>query len=168
MQQCIDRYGGLVWSMARRWANDAADAEDAVQEVFISLWQHAERFDPKVASESTFVTMIARRRLIDRRRRLSRRREVELPEGDHVEPTEEVDLSLAPDAEVAEKALTELRPEQQKVLRLSIYHGLTHSEIATHTGIPLGTVKTHARRGLIRIREALQTDSRPTEKGVRS
>ena len=68
MQECIDRYGGLVWSLARRLSLSPAEAEDGVQEAFIELWKHAERFDPEVASETTFVSMIARRRLIDRRR----------------------------------------------------------------------------------------------------
>ena len=52
-------------------------------------------------------------------------------------------------------AMTSLRPEQQQVLKLSIYDGLTHDEIARSTGLPLGTVKTHARRGLMRIREVV-------------
>jgi DNA-directed RNA polymerase specialized sigma24 family protein len=58
----------------------------------------------------------------------------------------------------ATAALERLRPEQQRVLQLSIYHGRSHEEIARSTGLPLGTVKTHARRGLIRLREILEAD----------
>ncbi len=65
---CLAAYGGLVWSLARRYASDPSDAEDAAQEVFIELWRHAGRFDPAVASEATFVATVARRRLLDRAR----------------------------------------------------------------------------------------------------
>ena len=73
VEQCIARYGGLVWTIARKLSPTLADAEDAVQEVFVQLWQQAKRFDPSCGSEATFVTMIARRRLIDRLRKLQRR-----------------------------------------------------------------------------------------------
>src|SRR5438132_13118196 len=68
VEQCVDRYGGLIWQIALRFSATRADAEDAVQEVFIDLWKSAARFDPTRASETTFVAMIARRRLIDRKR----------------------------------------------------------------------------------------------------
>lgn len=155
MQLFVERYGALVWSLARRLCPDVSEAEDAVQETFISLWESAGRFDPEVAAEATFVTMIARRRLIDRRRRRDKHRRVESLEDQLTEPSEEPDLDVAPEARVAEQALAQLRPEQQRVLRLSIYHGLTHREIAEQTGMPLGSVKTHARRGLIRVRDIL-------------
>ena len=63
---CIDAYGSIVWSLARRMTTNNEEAEDAVQEIFIDLWKSAERFDPQQGSEVTFVAMIARRRLIDR------------------------------------------------------------------------------------------------------
>src|ERR1041385_2281154 len=71
VRDCIARYGGLVWSIARRF--EAADAEDAVQEIFLDLWKSAARFDGRIASEAAFVAMIARRRLIDRKRTRGRR-----------------------------------------------------------------------------------------------
>lgn len=69
--ECVEKYGGLVWSLARRFSNHA-DAEDAVQEIFLDLWQKAERWDREKSSEVTFVTMLARRKLIDRFRKNSR------------------------------------------------------------------------------------------------
>ncbi|MBX9623103.1 MAG: sigma-70 family RNA polymerase sigma factor, partial [Gemmataceae bacterium] len=72
VRECIARYGPLVWGLARRLVPNPADAEDAAQDVFISLWQSAGRYDPAQAAEVTFVAMIARRRLIDRRRRARR------------------------------------------------------------------------------------------------
>ena len=162
MQECIDRYGGLVWSLARRLSLSPAEAEDGVQEAFIELWKHAERFDPEVASETTFVSMIARRRLIDRRRsRASKDRLVktssEIPEPS-VKPSERTE-ELSEEARRATAAMEELSEDQQRVLTLSIHYGYTHQQIAEQTGLPLGTVKTHARRGLKRVREALLSES---------
>lgn len=153
---CIERFSGLVWSLARRLCPSATDAEDAVQEIFIDLWKSAPRFDPEIASETTFVAMIARRRLIDRGRRKMRRPEApQLPEV-VADTSERVDRSEASEQQsLAQKAFSQLRPEQQQVLQLAIHHGCSHEQIATATGMPLGTVKTHARRGLIKIRQIL-------------
>ena len=72
VRECVQQYGALVWSMARRWSAHASDAEDAVQEIFIDLWRTASRYDSARATEAGWVAMIARRRLIDRTRRLQR------------------------------------------------------------------------------------------------
>ena len=154
--ECIERFSGLVWSLARRLCASASDAEDAVQEIFIDVWRSAGRFDPTIASETTFIAMIARRRLIDRGRRRARRPEVAaIPEtiesdGPAFDPAEVEEAAKA-----ALAAMERLRPEQRKVLELSIQFGRSHEQIAGTTGLPLGTVKTHARRGLIRLREIL-------------
>ncbi len=161
VRECTDRYGGLVWSLARRWSPTRADAEDAVQDVFVSVWRNAGRFNPAVAKETTFVAMIARRRLIDRMRKSGRRpTEVELDEGSSRAGSgglaaRGVSAELGEDAARAEAAMRELSEDQQRVLRLSIMHGVSHEKIASATGLPLGTVKTHIRRGLIRLRAVL-------------
>ncbi|MCX5639318.1 MAG: sigma-70 family RNA polymerase sigma factor [Planctomycetota bacterium] len=165
MDKCMDRFGGLVWSLARRLALGGSDADDAVQEIFIDVWRSAARFNPEIASETTFVAMIARRRLIDRGRRRQRRIDAStLP--DALQPAA-APIPDAPerddDAGRATAALEKLRPEQQQVLQLAIYHGCSHEEIARSTGLPLGTVKTHARRGLIRLREILESEGALTE-----
>jgi RNA polymerase sigma-70 factor (ECF subfamily) len=158
VQECMDRYGGLVWSLARRMV--PTEAEDAVQEIFIELWKSAARFDPSKASEKTFVATVARRRLIDRLRRQGRRPQMRpLPEPD--EPTAEpsVDEHLAiergAEARSAARYLNELRPEQRNVIRLSVVEGMSHSEIANATGIAIGTVKSHIFRGLAKVRARL-------------
>ncbi len=69
VRECIDRFGALVWSLARRLSRTAADAEDATQEIFLDIWRSAARFDASQGSEKVFVAMIARRRLIDRLRK---------------------------------------------------------------------------------------------------
>jgi RNA polymerase sigma factor (sigma-70 family) len=154
--ECIDRFSGLVWSLARRLCASASDAEDAVQEIFIDVWKSAARFDPAIASETTFVAMIARRRLIDRGRRRMRRPEVPQIAETVTDGAERIDHTEAQEQQgLAQRAFAQLRPEQQQVLQLAIHHGCSHEQIATATGMPLGTVKTHARRGLIKIRQIL-------------
>ena len=153
---CAERYGGLVWSIARKYLRDRAESEDAVQEVFIALWRAADRFDPAVASETTFVAMIARRRLIDRCRKLGREKgESELGAVNEpaYEPTD--NLELADDARIAAAALDELGEPQRTVLKLSIYEGPRHETIAEKMRHPLGSVNTYTRRGLQKVRDRL-------------
>jgi RNA polymerase sigma factor (sigma-70 family) len=161
VQECIDRYGGLVWSLARQYtaggSGGQAETEDAVQDIFISIWQNADRFDEAIAAEATFIAMIARRRLIDRRRKQARRRDAANMSENMPEPVaaREERLEMNDDALRAAQALERLRPEQKQVLELSLMHGRTYEQIAESTRLPIGTVKTHARRGLQRLREVL-------------
>lgn len=163
VQEVLDRYGGLVWSLARRMCPSSTDAEDAVQEVFVALWESSDRFDPELGTETTFVAMIARRRLIDRARKASRRpgsaKLVEEIAPSEDRPGSEI-RETSEEAKKAQEALKQLSPDQQRVLRLAVYHGLSHDKISQSTGLPLGTVKTHIRRGLIRLRELLEVPGR--------
>jgi len=167
VQECLKKYGGLVWSLARRMTANAEDAEDAVQEIFVDVWKNAERYDPAQASEVTFIAMIARRRLIDRLRYSKRRISADSLEDIVVEPETRADeqMQTSIEARDAARALKSLRPEQQQVLQLSIVHGLSHQEISEQTGIPLGTVKTHARRGILQAREFLGMSNLERMKG---
>jgi RNA polymerase sigma factor (sigma-70 family) len=143
------------------------DAEDAVQEIFIDIWKNAERFDAAQSSETTFIAMIARRRLIDRLRYAKRRISADSLEDVTSEPHNRADqeMQTSIEAKNAARALQQLRPEQRQVLQLSIVQGLSHQEISDATGIPLGTVKTHARRGLLQVREFLGMSSVTEVKG---
>jgi RNA polymerase sigma factor (sigma-70 family) len=166
--ECIDRFGGLVWLLARRTLNHRADIDDAVQEIFVELWKVADRYDPNIASERAFIATIARRRLIDRGRR-ERRRLVSTVDSADTDlsvgsvPTPDHPSQLREETARAANALQQLSAEQQQALRLSIYHGLSHQEIADRMQMPLGTVKTNLRRGLIRIRELLGVPSQGTD-----
>lgn len=152
----IDTYGGLVWSLARKYFGRSAEAEDAVQDAFIAVWKAADRFDPEIAAESTFIAMIARRRMIDQLRKEGRRIDAQ-PLESSPEPENESNDRLADEEQVETvlKVIDELDPPQPEVIRHSLMDGLTHPEIAEKTGLPLGTVKTHIRRGLIKVRQAL-------------
>lgn len=153
----MSAYGGLVWSLARRMLNNSDDAEDAVQEIFVDIWKNAAKFNPLQASETTFVAMIARRRLIDRMRYSNRRISAYSIDDIIAEPADDSNgtVQMSIEAEEAARAVNALRPEQRRVLQLSIVQGMSHQEISDATGMPLGTVKTHARRGLMQVRELL-------------
>lgn len=160
VEECLDRYGGLVWSLAKRYCGVQADAEDAVQEVFVALWKSADRFDEQVASEPTFVTMVCRRRLID----LLRRKRTRTAAGD-AEPVEELTaptpppgLELTEEVQRVRGFMNQLSEEQRRVLDLGICEGLSQSNIAELTGWPIGTVKSHARRGMQRLRKLIGED----------
>ncbi len=155
--QLLDRYGGLVWSIVRGRVA-ISSAEDAVQEIFIELWKHADRFDPAQGSEATFIATIARRRLIDHQRRAGRQRPAEeIDERVAEEPRPDA-VALTDEARLAALEIERLPPDQRRVLRLAVVDGLTHAQIATRTRLPLGTVKSHARRGLDRIRARIASD----------
>ena len=157
VRSCMDAYGGLVWSLALRMSPTRQDAEDAVQEIFVNLVSSAARFDPNQASEATFVAMIARRRLIDRRRSAERRREELRPMVDlEKEPSTDHERMIHTlEAQAAARAIDRLPEDRRRVLRLAILDGLTHAQIARTTNLPLGTVKSHVRRGLEAVRGML-------------
>jgi len=161
VRECIEQYGPLVWSLARRLSRSPSDAEDATQEIFLDIWRSAGRFDASQGSDKLFIAMIARRRLIDRLRKTSAE-----PHMDPVEALESVAWAdpgtaseTSVEAEQARRALAELRPEQRQVLELGLLHGLSQSEIAAQLGLPLGTVKSDMRRGLIKVREYMNMDA---------
>jgi RNA polymerase sigma-70 factor (ECF subfamily) len=155
----MDSYGSLVWSLARRWTNSAADAEDAAQEIFLEIWKSADRYDTSRGSEAVFITTIARRRLIDHMRAAGRRpQHVEYDEEQfrNWEPEQSDAGVVAVEAAAARRALDQLNPDQREILLMGIVANMTHSEIAAATGKPLGTVKTHMRRGLQKIRAMIE------------
>ena len=165
--ECLDTYGGLVWSMVRRQALPPQDAEDAVQEIFIDVWKSASRFDPGQASETTFICMIARRRLIDRRRRRQRQPPIDSLSANPQLQISSVDhrhLESNAEAALAGRVIANLKPKEREVLLLSAYQGMSHGQIAAHTGLPLGTVKTYVRRGLMRVRAMLDHSPPSAEK----
>ncbi len=153
----INAYGNLVWSIAKKFARNAEDAEDAVQEVFMEIWQNAERFDETKASEVTFISLIARRRLIDRVRKIYRQ-----PNFQSIEDTFETQPNVFEheiltniEAKKAVQAMQKVRPEQRELMMLTIFEGMSHGEIAEKTKLPLGTVKTHIRRGFDSVRKIM-------------
>ncbi len=161
MRTLIKRYSGLVWSLVRRKIRSQTDAEDLVQEIFADVWKSAHRYDASVGSEDTFVAMITRRRIIDQIRRIGRSPDqvtLDAPGADRAcsgsdDTIDQMDTS--PNAKRVMRVLRSLRPERRQTIELAVIHGLSHSQIAESTGMPLGTVKAHLRRGLDEVRTLL-------------
>ena len=150
-QQCVQRFGRLVWAMARKYTRAESDAEDASQDIFEDLFRSAHRFDPARSTEAGFVAMIARRRLIDSARRRSVRA-VDEPALRAPAASDGLDAEARVDAARIADAVAALPVPERDVLLMNVAEGLTHQEIADRSDLPLGTVKTYARRGLLRMR----------------
>lgn len=161
VQDCIDTYGNLIWSLAKKFTARQDDTEDAVQEVFMEIWQNAGRYDATKSAEITFISMLARRRLIDRLRKSYRQPNVQsIDEYIETSPNVfETQIHAKIQARRTVKAIRTLRPEQRELMLLSIYEGMSHSEIAQAKSIPLGTVKTHIRRGFDKVRTAMNSSA---------
>lgn len=153
--ECVERYGALIWSLTKRWITDSMEAEDAVQEVFLALWRAAAQFDSSKSAESTFVSMIARRRLIDR----LRTKKTEIQYSGQIEdfdmPAEQTTPEDNTEVSIVRQVLSRFLSPQKEILILSVVAGVSHGNIAKQLDLPLGTVKTYINRGLKRIRQEL-------------
>ena len=149
-----DRYAGLVYGAGTRYLGDRGQAEDLVQDVFLSVWRNAGRFDPSRASFSTWVYRITRNRATDLiRRRRARVRTVDGdPPPDPGEPDPSGSLSRGFDVAAA---LGRLSPSHREVLVLAYFEGLSQREISARTGTPLGTVKSRTTAAMRALRETM-------------
>jgi RNA polymerase sigma-70 factor (ECF subfamily) len=159
LRQVYDRFGGAVFHLALRGLNSGVDAEDVTQTTFVAAWQGRETFDPDRGSLLGWLLAIARRKVVDRHRAASRESRVAdavraLPEAGTVEAA----ADRVVDRLVVANELAMLPGEQRRVLELAFYDDLTHQQIAAVTGLPLGTVKSHLRRGMARLRQRLEVD----------
>lgn len=142
--------------LLRQGAGDAV-AEDVTQDVMVTIWRRAETFDRRQASVSTWVFTVARNRRIDLIRRERR------PALDPNDPLLVVDPEPEPDhavdasqrAERLHAAIATLPAEQADLLKRAFFRGVTHSELAAETGLPLGTIKSRLRLAFGRLRRAL-------------
>ncbi|MHC4968942.1 MAG: RNA polymerase sigma factor [Planctomycetota bacterium] len=150
--ELYDRFGSLVYKVARQLLPSRAEAEDAVQEVFIRLWQTADRYDPRRAKLVTWVMLIARRHLIDRLRRNAVRPDTQGDQRPEQGPQEdERNVSLM-------QRVAELPELQRVVIERAYLQGYTLREVSEQLEAPLGTVKSALSRGLARLRERAKTD----------
>jgi RNA polymerase sigma-70 factor (ECF subfamily) len=154
------RWSALVHGLAARSLVDVREAEDVTQQVFLGVWRGRHGYRPERGAMAGWIVGIARRKIADaltaRTRRLDLLASVAsatpltAPGGHADEPCEAV-----LDRVLVGRALAGLPSAQQRVLRLAFYEDLTQAQIAERTGWPLGTVKSHARRGLRRLRHGL-------------
>lgn len=158
-----DQYAALVYGVSVRLLGDQGLASDVCQDVFVSLWQRPDRYDPDLGSLRTWLVTLARRRAIDVLRQRGRRagREQRAGAAAPVAPPdiEEAAAALV-DGERVRRALVELAPEQRRAIELAFYDGMTYRQVATHLGLPEGTVKSRMRLGLARLARLL------TDEGV--
>jgi RNA polymerase sigma-70 factor (ECF subfamily) len=161
MEAIYDRYSRLVYAIAMRMLHDAQAAEELLSDIFMELWRKVERFDAARGSLATYLATLTRSRAIDRMRAARRHAAAPLAAD---QAAALVDPAAAPSSRLtgAEDrarmvtALGRLSGDQRSTLELAYFDDLSHSEIATRLGKPLGTVKTHIRQGLIMLREILQ------------
>jgi RNA polymerase sigma-70 factor (ECF subfamily) len=163
LERLYDRYAALVFSVSLRVLYDRQLAEDVTQEVFLRLWRRPQSYDPARGRLLSWLMSVTRNRAIDERRRLTRRTRSEEPHEPPVEAPREPDVRDDPQVALAlselrrtvRAALGGLPPAQREVIELGYFGGLTQTEIAARTGVPLGTVKTRVRLALRKLREAL-------------
>jgi RNA polymerase sigma-70 factor (ECF subfamily) len=151
-----DRLSPLVFGLAMRTLRDRALAEDVVQDTFVSAWRNASGFEAGRGTARGWILAIARHRAIDTIRR--RRPTVCLPDNDDTGTTRrsgwlDAEAPIVNAADIA-NGLRQLPLEQRSAIAMSFVEGLTHPEIAARTGLPLGTVKSRVRLGLLRLRES--------------
>jgi RNA polymerase sigma-70 factor (ECF subfamily) len=163
--ELYDRYAPLLTGLAFRVLGSRTDAEEVLQDVFLHVWNQAARYDPARSSVSTWLVLIARSRAIDRlrsRRVVERTLEAAQHEsGDgHASPEGADNVLMAERRERVRRELAGLPAEQRQVLELAFFQGLSQSEIAGRTGIPLGTVKTRTLLAMKKLRQALRPQIR--------
>jgi RNA polymerase sigma-70 factor (ECF subfamily) len=159
LAELYDRHGRFVFALALRVVRDRGDAEDVTQDVFVQAWKYAERFDSGRGQVVAWLMNMARTRAID----LLRRRRVRPQPADDDAPMDMTDLAPAQDvqldwsrrAEAVQQAMTSLPLLQRMAVELAFFEGLTHAEIAEQLEVPLGTIKTRVRQGLLKLRDSL-------------
>ncbi|MET0399042.1 MAG: sigma-70 family RNA polymerase sigma factor [Longimicrobiaceae bacterium] len=158
-----DRWVTLVHSVAIQLLEDSDDAAEVVEEVFWQVWRQPESYQAERSAVSTWLAMITRSRALDRQRSRTRRRrrETELPEDEAQIPRDSTSVDPLDGAEAAERseivalAIWSLPTDQRQTIELAYFRGMSQSEIAKHTGQPLGTVKTRVRLAFQKLRETL-------------
>jgi RNA polymerase sigma-70 factor (ECF subfamily) len=157
LTELYDLAVGRLHALARRITREEADAEEVICDVFLQVWDTAAEFDARRGNVMAWLTMLTRSRALDRVRR---RRTREAAHAGHALDPSGPERQIAPDPmdlvdakSLAHDALEQLTPEQRQVIGLAYFRGLTQEEVAVTAGLPLGTVKSHMRRGIETLRE---------------
>lgn len=163
IEELFDRYSGMLTALSMRILNDRADTEEILQETFLQVWNQAARYDSRRSSVSTWLVLIARSRSIDR----LRSRQVKLRTATaaqqenptiHTSPEGVGNVLMKERRHRLRDEMAKLPEEQRQVLELAFYGGMTQSEIAEQTEIPLGTVKTRTLLAMKKLRQALREE----------
>lgn len=148
------RYAPYLTAVARRMLQDKDEVHQCVQDAFVKVWEHAGRFDPAKASVKTWLVTICHRLAINRLRG-STLEVLPLQEWDAPTPANPSDVL---DKIVVERAMEALAHDERELIELAFFAGYSHSQIAEHTGRPLGTIKSKLRNALQTLRNQLGGD----------
>jgi RNA polymerase sigma-70 factor, ECF subfamily len=157
-----DQYSGLLFSIAVKVLNDAKEAEDVLQEVFMQIWNKADAYNPLLGKPASWAVTLTRNKAIDRIRASQRRSKLleqatveagALP--DH-SPSANENLHGRENAEMIRSVVAALPPDQRRAIELAFFSGLTQDEISKTLQEPLGTIKARIRRGMLKLREKLK------------
>lgn len=152
----FDYFAPRLKGFIMKSGTNAAQAEEIVQDVMLTVWRKAAQFDPHRAQVSAWIYQITRNRQIDITRKESR----PVPEELKEDPGSEADASqvvgLEQEAGLLRQALANLKPEQREIIEKAYLGELTHQEISAQTGLPLGTIKSRIRLGMERLRHELK------------
>ena len=165
LSSLYDRYSGMLLGLARRVLHSTEDAEEVLQEAFVQVWQQARRYDRRKSAVSTWLVLLTRSRAIDRLRshQVKDRTLSHLQQekrSSHTSPEGSRNVLHQQRRRRLRDELSSLPDEQRQVLELAFFAGMTQSEIANDTGIPLGTVKTRTLLAMKKLRQALQSELR--------
>jgi RNA polymerase sigma factor (sigma-70 family) len=161
LREAYARWSPLVFRLAIRSLGDRSDAEDVTQQVYISAWRGRHTFDATRSTLSAWIVGIAKHRIADAHEARARTRRLEdTLVAEAATAPETVDDDLAERVMVAEE-LGRLEPVPRRVMQLAFYDQLSHSQIAETLGLPIGTVKSHVRRSLSRLRSRWEVDDGP-------
>lgn len=154
-----DALAPQVHGLVLRVLRDPAQSEEVTQEVFLEVWQQAKRFDADRGRARAWVTVMAHRRAVDRVRAAQASQERDLREGikEYRESYDDVEhrVQVALESERVHKAMESLTEVQRQAIKLAYYGGYSYGEVAQALDLPLGTVKTRIRDGMIRLRDTL-------------
>lgn len=159
LAELYDSFSPRVFGLIRRLLVDHAQSEEVLQDVFLEIWQSASRFDPNKGRASTWIMTLAHRRAVDRIRSAQADRERDVRIGmrdvgrDFDQASEAAEISIEHERVTA--AMSRLSEAQRQAISLTYYGGLSQSELAEALNVPLGTVKTRLRGGMIRLRDEL-------------
>lgn len=158
LAEAYQRWSALVYTIALKSVGNAEDAADITQAVFVSAWRGRASFNPEAGAVPSWLVGITRRRVVDHFRARSRVREISVeytPESpDKTSLSQRTDQVI--DRVVLADEIAELGPPADQIIRLAFYSDLTHQQISAQLNMPLGTVKTHIRRALVRMRTRLE------------